>query len=496
MLNQLHQVGRLLELAWGYMDSGDIASSLEAAEQAYKINPQDSSVWSTLAGLYASARLFELAQPFLKKAQAAAPFAFMTTFAGGLYYFYLGNAAKAAATLANPLAAPRTDSDRVVYHKLMFRIAINIDDKASMRRSFEYLKNVGSISAVQMDSLVAATKALPGDDQWHEVENMLANKNLDQTDRSILLLAQSRMQDFAGNYDSAFSLLKRSRDLLPTDIFNPALETHMLQLRSQFFDRKIMDQLVPFADHNAKPVFVVGMPRSGTTLLEQILSAHPAFCGVGELSRFNNLEVNILQTYGSRPKDFLQHAQSGMLLAQAKEINHVFALIAEDRSHQRAVEKTPHSFQAVGFLKMMYPHARFLHLERHPADCFMSSYQNRLNEWHDYVNRQDLYAQAFMFQENYRKLWSARFPDNYMSVSYAELTKEPETTMRKVIAFLEEPWDPSCLTFHERVTSINTPSRQQVRQPVNTKSLDRWKRYEKHLGPLFAELEKLGYGKA
>ncbi len=235
------------------------------------------------------------------------------------------------------------------------------------------------------------------------------------------------------------------------------------------------------------PVFIVGMPRSGSTLLEQVLTRHPQVAGVGE-SRALRL---LVQAAGVAEGDGagLQRLTVGLKAARAQEMGAAYleAVRATAGAAPRIVDKHLHNFELLGLVGRILPKARILHALRDPMDTCVSCYQQRLSGWHSYTRD---FGDLGRYYAQYRRLmdhWKAVLPNPMMAVRYEDMVADPEATARSVIGFLGLDWDPACLD-HTAAKEVRTLSVAQVRQPIYDTSVARWRRYEAHLGPLKAEL--------
>jgi hypothetical protein len=237
----------------------------------------------------------------------------------------------------------------------------------------------------------------------------------------------------------------------------------------------------------AGAIFVVGMPRSGTTLTEQILSSHPLIEGAGELPHIQKLQSSI--GHASQWHTLI----SGIADSQCKELarRYLAELDRHSRSAARVVDKMPHNFLNLGFIALMFPKARVVHCRRDAIDNCVSIYTHRLNQSHGYST--DLKTLGLYYQE-YRRLmdhWQKVVPLKIFDLRYEQMIGEQESTSRRLIDFAGLQWNDACLSFHETERTIRTLSRWQVRQPLYSSSVKRWKKYEEFLGPLIEGLGDL-----
>ena len=186
------------------------------------------------------------------------------------------------------------------------------------------------------------------------------------------------------------------------------------------------------------------------------------------------------------------NARKGELLARAEETLKMLAIIGDDKN-PKIVEKTPDNWLAFGYIHMVFPNAKLIHCERHPADTFISAFQNLEGDHHHVVYDQKSYVENYLLKQSYIKYWKQTFPNNIFEVKYEELVQNPETVVRALIKFVGLPWEDACLKFFENKSTVLTYSSAQVRNPIYTSSIGRWKKFEKHLGPLFEALKAANF---
>ena len=245
-----------------------------------------------------------------------------------------------------------------------------------------------------------------------------------------------------------------------------------------------------YGNPSEAPVFVVGMPRSGTTLTEQICASHPEVHGAGELSKLRRVANAIgLQTSAfdlSKPVATITEDLSRTLAEE-----HLSYLGERAPSALRIVDKMPHNFELIGLLTLLFPNARIIHCRRDAIDNCVSCYVLPFSSSHSYNS--DLRALGLYYREYDRLMrhWNEVFPGRIFENRYETLVDDQEAQSRRLIDHLGLPWDDACLRFFDRDGSVNTPSRWQVRQPIYKSSVKRWKNYEKEIQPLIDALGDL-----
>lgn len=152
----------------------------------------------------------------------------------------------------------------------------------------------------------------------------------------------------------------------------------------------------------------------------------------------------------------------------------------------------PHNFRHLGFIHLCFPNAKIIHCKRHPLDNFISAFQNAMNPFHGYAYNQVNYGEYYISYLRLMDHWKKVLPGSIYESQYEALTANPEVEVRNMLNFLGLPWEEACLKFNERESTVNTFSRLQIRNSINTGSVARWRNYEKHLSPIIAVLEQAG----
>lgn len=237
------------------------------------------------------------------------------------------------------------------------------------------------------------------------------------------------------------------------------------------------------------PVFIVGMPRSGTSLVEQILASHPAVFGAGELGAIDRIAADLPAHLGSRepyPECLRDLGRPAPIRALAEE--HLADLQGMAPGALRVTDKMPHNFRHLGLIELLYPKARIIHCRRDPRDTCLSIYFNQFNANHPYAS--DL-ARLARYYAHYAALmahWSNLLSLPLMTLDYEALVEDQEGTSRAMIEFLGLDWDAACLRFHTNRRDVDTPSYRQVRKPISDRSVGRWKHYAAFVGDAFGSI--------
>jgi tetratricopeptide (TPR) repeat protein len=330
------------------------------------------------------------------------------------------------------------------------------------------------------------------DAQVDTAREALTQDNLSPDTRLRLEHALGKHFEKAHKYDMAFQHFHNSNEVekavaRPFDIDSQAKEFDKL---IEFYTAEKIQQLAQFGSQDARPVFVVGLPRTGTSLTEQILSSHSAIHGAGELSYMRSIAGQIKNSAGegtlSSPAAPLTQESIGKL--SKKYLDGLGKKSPE--SARRIVDKYPINYVHLGLVAILFPNAKIIHCQRGPLDVAISCYTVLFKLGNDFTN--DLMNFGLYYKEYQRLMthWSTALPAGYFELQYEDLIREPEAVTKRLIAFCDLPWEEECLRFDRNKRTVLTPSNWQVRQKLYDTSVERWKNYEKHLLELKSFLEE------
>ena len=262
---------------------------------------------------------------------------------------------------------------------------------------------------------------------------------------------------------------------------------------SQYFTRPVLRSL-PRATHGSEaPVFIVGMPRSGTTLVEQILASHPAVHGAGEIDWILRAWATAVAR-NSQAASPLSHCLDRLSVRDVDDLADAYLepLLALNPSAERIVNKSPANFMHLGLIEVLFPMARVIHCRRDPLDTCLSCYMTDFAVGNDFSYA---LASAGHFYRHYDQMmshWNEVLNLRILEVNYEQVVKDLDGETHRMLEFLDLPWNDACLRFHENKRFVATASNAQVRQPIYQSSVGRWRNYDRHLGPLRKALEAVG----
>ena len=347
-------------------------------------------------------------------------------------------------------------------------------------------------------SLSRSLKLGADDPESAQLEQALARTRLSTPDRITLNFAAGNMYDDLDAADKAFEHYKLANDLMDAE-FDPEDCAAQVIALIEIFDAGFFEKTEGYGVSSELPVFIVGMPRSGTTLIEQILASHPDLFGAGELPQIRTsterlpalLGPALLGTAEAYP-DCLPKVDKDTVRSLASEYLETLRRFSPDAS--RITDKMPGNFMHLGFIALLFPRARVIHCMRDPLDVCVSNYLTRFTAGNPYAF--DL-TNLGLYYRQYERLmdhWRRVLPIPMLEVRYEDLIADQAGVSRRLIDTCGLAWDDRCLAFHKTERVVLTASDQQVRQPIYSNSIGRWRRYEKHLGPLKSALGKDALG--
>jgi tetratricopeptide (TPR) repeat protein len=328
-----------------------------------------------------------------------------------------------------------------------------------------------------------------GDQAWLAAAEGLAGKDLPVQGQRSLRYAIGKYFDDVGKFDMAFDNYRRANELdrRCAPAHDRAALTRNIDLIMRSHDLRWFGRSRA-ADSSARPVFIVGMLRSGTSLAEQILATHPAVFGAGEQTFWGTRTATPIVAAADRNLPEIDISDA-TLTEMGRDYSELLHQLSPDAL--RVVNKWPTNFLFLGLILAAHPHARIIHMRRNPIDTCLSIYFQHLETANTYST--DLGDLAHYYRE-YRRLmrhWdTVLLPGTMLEVRYENLVADVESCSRRMLEFIGLPWDSRCLDFDRTARPVVTASRWQVRQKIGTSSVERWRHYERFIGPLRALIDE------
>jgi tetratricopeptide (TPR) repeat protein len=454
---------------------GQEDAAIEAYRRTVAIAPKSADAWSRLGNLLSARGALEQAIACFRNAAGAAPHSTLGRMNRAKALVVGGQTAEAETALRRAIAL---DPENAETHRLLGNLLAEggrfVEAAAALKRTIEL--NPGEVTA--WGGLVGTRKLAEADRPLiAQMLECLKKGRMTEPMRMKLHFALGKAYDDLGDYAEAmeqFDAANRIKHrLVPFD--RNAFARRVDELVSTFTP-SLFAHHAGIGNDDETPVLILGMPRSGTTLVEQILSSHPSVGGGGELPFWSERAPALEQALREK-------TEAGMIPRIAADYLSLLRGLA--RGATRVTDKLPYNFLWIGLIRLVFPRAFIIHCRREPVDTCLSIYTTNFASPTEFSSdRGDL---AFYY-EHYRRLmahWrNVLSPERFFEVDYEALTADPEPATRRLISFVGLTWDAACLRPEANPRVVKTASVWQARQPIYRTAVARWRRYEPWLGEL------------
>jgi len=376
--------------------------------------------------------------------------------------------------------------DHMAHHNL--GIAYQVLGKTdSSVQSYEKSLSINSSSAETYHNLSYLKKYSEKDPQIPKMHSLLENNNLENSERMFLNLALARVYENLGNKNEFFKFLNEGNKLRKSEL-NYSIEQSFQEFST--IKKLYSSPNKPPENHTIdssiyRPIFILGMPRSGTTLVEQIISNHHEVYGGGELNTLSNLVVPIINNYIAGDIQQIDQKAISFIHQEYKDM-----LDSLNTSKHTITDKLPLNFKYIGFILSAFPEAKIVHLKRDATATCWSNYRCTFNSSaNGYSYDFDDLAQFYNLYEDLMEFWHELYPNKIYDISYEDLTTNQEQETRKLLEYCDLEWDEDCLNFHTNKRAVQTASSLQVREKMYQGSSEVWKQYWARIQPLINGLK-------
>lgn len=436
-----------------YVDQGRVDEAIAAAQQAIEIDPRAPEYHIALGAAHRAGGDMEASLNALRAAVAINPSHPTALNDLGVTLLVLGRFDEAESSFRRALDAEPG-------------LAMAYENLARVRRYGETDR-----TRIELIETLASSSTRSGDDQAH------------------LHFALGKMLDDLGEYERAFGHFRTANAIEHGRMrFDREAERVFVERMRACVDRSLLEGKRAIGNPSEIPVFIVGMLRSGTTLVEQILASHPLVHGGGELDYFRSVAGQLGRRLGGT-RDYPEC----LVDLDARSVDSIAGGFLDrlrvglgDARH--FTDKNPLNFRHLGLILMTFPNARIIHCRRDPLDLGLSIFFQHFSERHDFAYS---FADIAEYYRQYQALmqhWQNVFPDRIHDVDYESLVADLEPVSRGLVDFLGLEWDANCLEFHRTERPVGSASHWQVRQPLYDRSVGRWRNYEPYIDELRAAL--------
>jgi tetratricopeptide (TPR) repeat protein len=475
---------------------GKVAEAFACLRRAVELAPDDVEMWQYLANAHAFDEDYAAAIPHFERVVALKPESVQAHNDLGWALQEEGRLTEASACYSRALELDPDCVDALLKQgSLHEELGAMPEAEARYRRARALdLEAPGPLA--HLATLLRG--GLPDADR-DAIRARLDDPELDDGARGNLLFGLAYACDALGDYNEAAACLESANALVLSErikqnrVYNPAEHGRFLDRLIEGFTPELFDRLSAAGDETRQPVFVFGLPRSGTTLVEQVLASHTRVHGAGELRLARQMFDAIPEVVGRN--DGLQECLTALDGREVHELGRrhqanlhkILGRVGPGPTPDRIVDKMPDNYLYLGLLAIVFPRATFIHVRRDPRDvalsCWMTNF--RSIRW---ANDSDHLACRIREHGRATSHWRNVLPVPMHEILYEQFIDDFENEARRLIAACGLNWEPACLLFHQTSRPVRTASVTQVRQPLYRKAVARWKHYETPLAALFARL--------
>ena len=326
----------------------------------------------------------------------------------------------------------------------------------------------------EMEKRVAA----PGDSRQSEVN---------------FLFALAKAWEDRGDFERAWESYRRGNETQRAEVKYDPVQTEVMNDRLlEVYTAEFLESLRGAGNPDDAPIFILGLPRSGSTLLEQILASHGDVEGTAELPYIGRLatSLNRNRATGVNYPEAMRELAPANLAALGADY------LALARMHRRSglprfIDKMPNNFPNAGFIALILPNAKIIDARRHPLDACLSCYRQLFAKGQNFTYDLTEIGEYYLQYQRMMDHWTRVLPGRVLTVQYEEVVSDFEPQVRRLLEFCGLPWQDECLRFYESERPVRTPSAEQVRQPIYDRSVGHFRRYERHLGELIDVIEPI-----
>ena len=472
-------------LSQALIDVGRFDKAFQAVSRALQIDPRLPDAHNQLAEVYRKEFKFDLAISAYKKSLELDPTLYESML--GLATVYRESEdAEAALAILNRLI--ELEPGHAKAYSVLGVLKEQIGDKEAaadcFKKAIELAPDV--ISPHYELSQIKGRKS--SKDEILAMERLQEQTDLSRQDKAHLHFGLGEAYDKQGQIDKAFAAWEIANQIKALRFpYNPDIRKQHRDLTIEM-SKTLTANFAETSSSQVRPlVFVVGMPRSGTSLTDQILTSNSNVSSLGEVGYADEMAVQVKELTG-------ELYPQGLVKLTPKNLEILRASFLDKISHKHSkfqilLDKTPLNFQHLGLLAEVFPNAKFIHCHRSPLDNCFSIFKLSFADHQDYAHELTALGHRYSLYQEMMEMWKETYTDRIMDVCYEDTVADLEAQCHRLVDFLGLAFEPKMLEFYASERVVRTPSASQVRQPIYKSSVQAWKKYEQHLQPLVSALE-------
>jgi tetratricopeptide (TPR) repeat protein len=470
------------------LEGKDRKTAFSAFQSVVKLDGDHGAAWAHLAKLYMSEGQVNRADAALRETLRIRPDDPLVLDLIGTTLSLMGEHSVAQAFYRD------ANTKRPHFPPFMQNLANNLVYHGETETANQIFGDIISLQPDNPQAHWALSSSVKATDRGHieQMHALLGNHNSDPRARAFYLYAMGKEYEDLKQWEEAFESFNTGAAARRATVdYDEQAEIAMFDCLERHYHRNWFDTL-PAGNPDPSPIFVLGQPRTGTTLVERIITAHSQVHSAGELQQLG-LALRRLSNYRNPRRFSAELFEASLKLEPAKVGGMYLQTSGKMRGNTpRFVDKLPQNYLMIPLILRALPNAKIVHLVRDPMDaCFASFKQQFADAYLHSYNQQEM-ARHHARYLRLMATWRERFPGRFFDISYEETARDLEPNARALLDYLELPWEDACLDFHRQEGAVSTASAVQVREPAHTRSIGRWHRYEAQLQPMVQALEQTG----
>ena len=472
-------------LGSAYQNIGDLKLAKEIFIEGYKMEPNNIAIMNNLANVHKNIGEIELSESLFKKIIEKKP-DYINAYVNYGNLKRDNNDFEFAIDLYNKALEINPQIPVVLYS-----LALAYQGLGKFDLAIDYAKKTLKIEPkfTQADMLISQSKKYQTGDLHYDEMNLKINSLiLNDEQKTNLLFSLAKAEEDMGLIEKSFNNLDIANSTRRKSLnFNIHNETDFFNQLTNIFTQIDLSQKFINNIDERKVIFILGMPRSGTSLVEQIITSHSSVFGAGELPQLSRIVKTELMINEDLSEENIFNLIRNEDFANQLRNNYYNYLKRFNSSKPFITDKAPLNFRWIGFIKILFPNSKIIHCSRNPKDNCLSIFKNFFEGGLDFGYNQKELGTYYNLYLNLMKFWKEKFPSTIYDARYEKIIEDPENEIKKMIEFCDLDWEENCLKFYNNKTPIKTLSTAQARKPIYTSSKNSFEKF----APYLSDLNKL-----
>ena len=472
-------------LGSAYQNIGDLKLAKETFIKGYKMEPNNIAIMNNLANVHKNIGEVELSESLFKKIMEKKP-DYINAYVNYGNLKRDNNDFEFAIDLYNKALKINSQIPVVLYS-----LALAYQGLGKFDLAIDYAKKTLEIEPkfTQADMLISQSKKYQAGDLHYEEMNLKINSlMLNDEQKTNLFFALAKAEEDMGLIEKSFNNLDIANSTRRKSLnFNINNETVFFNQLKNIFTKIDLSQKFTNNIEERKVIFILGMPRSGTSLVEQIITSHSSVFGAGELPQLSRIVKTKLMINDNLSEESIFNLVKNEDFTNQLRTDYYNYLRRFNSSKLFITDKAPLNFRWIGFIKILFPNSKIIHCSRNPKDNCLSIFKNFFEGGLDFGYNQKELGTYYNLYLDLIKFWKEKFPDTIYDAQYEKIIENPENEIKNMIKFCDLSWEEDCLQFYNNKTPIKTLSTAQARKPIYKSSNNSFKKF----APYLTDLNKL-----